>query len=73
MNKPIFWVAVVVSLCFLALTGLYWTTPAGSLPHYVPGFVQGSTHTHFKHGLGTLILAVGLLAFAWFQIGPKKA
>jgi hypothetical protein len=46
--------------------------PAGSLPTYAPGFEPGSTHIHFKHGLGTLILALALFALAWFKSGPKK-
>jgi NADH:ubiquinone oxidoreductase subunit 2 (subunit N) len=63
--------AVVVGLIFIGLAALYWLTPAGGLPTYVPGFEQGSTRIHFKHGLGMLILGLGALAFAWFRSGAK--
>jgi NADH:ubiquinone oxidoreductase subunit 2 (subunit N) len=63
--------AVVVGLIFIGLAALYWLTPAGGLPTYVPGFEQGSTQIHFKHGLGMLILGLGALAFAWFRSGAK--
>jgi hypothetical protein len=63
--------AVLVGLAFIALAGLYWLTPAGALPAYLPGFEEGSAHIHFKHGLGMLILGLGALAFAWFRSGAK--
>jgi NADH:ubiquinone oxidoreductase subunit 2 (subunit N) len=63
--------AVVVGLIFIGLAALYWLTPAGGLPTYVPGFERGSTQIHFKHGLGMLILGLGALAFAWFRSGAK--
>jgi hypothetical protein len=73
MNKVTIWAATVLGVGLLILTAVYWFEPAGSLPAYVPGFEAGSTHIHFKHGLGTLILALALFAFAWFQSGPRKA
>lgn len=72
MTKVTVWAATVLGVGLLVLTAVYWLEPAGSLPSYVPGFEPGSIHIHFKHGLGTLILALGLFAFAWFQGGPKK-
>jgi hypothetical protein len=65
--------AAVVGLVFLVLAGVYWTHAAGSLPSFLPGYAAGSTHMHFKHGLGSLILALGLFAFAWFQSGRKSS
>lgn len=65
--------AVIVGIALLVLTGVYWLEPAGSLPVYLPGYEAGSAHVHFKHGLGTLILALALFAFAWFKSGSKKA
>ena len=62
----------VAGVVFLILTGVYWTHAAGSLPSFLPGYEAGSTHMHFKHGLGALILALGLFAFAWFQSGRKS-
>ena len=73
MKKPAIWGATILGIGLLLLTALYWLEPAGSLPAFVPGFEPGSTRIHFKHGLGTLILALATFAFAWFQSGPKKA
>lgn len=73
MNKPMVWVAAVLGIAFLLLTAVYWIEPAGSLPAFLPGYEAGSAHIHFKHGLGTLILALALFAFAWFQTGPRRA
>jgi hypothetical protein len=73
MNKPMVWVAAVLGIVLLVLTAVYWIEPAGSLPAFIPGYEAGSAHIHFKHGLGTLILALALFAFAWFQTGPRKA
>ncbi len=73
MNKPMVWIAAVLGIVLLVLTAVYWIEPAGSLPAFLPGFEAGSARIHFKHGIGTLILALALFAFAWFQTGPRKA
>ena len=73
MSKAVMWIAVILGIVFLALTAVYLLTPAGSLPSYFPGFARGSTHVHFKHGLGAVVLALAFFAFAWFQTGPKRA
>jgi hypothetical protein len=54
--------AILVGLIFIGLAALYWLTPAGNLPAYVPGYEQGSTRVHVTHGVGMLI--IGLIAFA---------
>lgn len=65
--------AAIIGVVFLVLAGIYWTHAAGALPSFLPGYVAGSPHVHFKHGLGSLILALGLFAFAWFQSGRKSS
>ncbi len=60
-------VALVVGLAFVGLTFLYWLTPAGDLPAFVPGYAPGSVKPHFNHGLGSLIIGLAALAFAWFS------
>ncbi len=73
MNKNILIVlAVVVGLVLVALTFVYWFTPAGALPFFLPGFVSGSDKVHYTHGLATLILGLALFAYAWFQSGKKS-
>jgi hypothetical protein len=60
-------VAVIVGLAFLALAALYWLTPAGELPAFVPGYAQGADKVHVMHGLGSLLIGLAALAFAWFR------
>ena len=57
--------AIVVALFFLGLAALYFLTPAGNLPAFVPGYEQGSTKVHVTHGLGMLIIGLIALALAW--------
>ena len=73
MKKPMLWVAVVCGVAFIALAVFYWLTPAGSLPAYMPGFEAGSAHVHFKHGLASLIVALLLFIYAWFQSGSQRS
>jgi hypothetical protein len=73
MKKPLSLLAGLLGFLFLALAVSYWLTPAGSLPAFFPGFEAGSEHVHFKHGLASLILALGLFAYAWFQSAPGES
>jgi hypothetical protein len=73
MNKILTWGAVILGILFTVFAVVYWTTQAGSLPAYLPGYMAGSTIIHFKHGLASLIVGLGLFAFAWFTSGPKKS
>jgi NADH:ubiquinone oxidoreductase subunit 2 (subunit N) len=59
--------AIVVALFFLGLAALYFLTPAGNLPAFVPGYEQGSTKVHVTHGLGMLVIGLIALALAWFR------
>jgi uncharacterized membrane protein len=72
MKKPVVWIAVIIGIFCIALAIYYWMTPAGSLPHFLPGYAAGVTAAHFKHGLAALIVGIAMLIFAWFQSAPKK-
>jgi hypothetical protein len=67
MRTVVVSVAILVGLAFIGLAALYWLTPAGDLPSFIPGFVAGSTKPHFNHGLGALIIGLAALVFAWFR------
>ena len=67
MNKPVPLIAGLLGLIFLVLAVVYWLTPAGSLPSFLPGFEAGSSHIHVTHALVVLIVALVLFALAWFQ------
>ena len=69
-NKTIVWSAIIIGIIFVAIALYYWITPAGSLASFVPGFEPGVTTIHFKHGLASLILGLGLFVVAWFKSAP---
>ena len=72
MNKKIIVSgAVILGILFIALAIMYWMTPAGSLPAFMPGYSVGSATVHIKHGIGACILGLALFAFAWFKSGKK--
>ncbi len=73
MSKPLPLLASLLGVLSLALAVVYWLTPAGSLPAFLPGFEAGSSHIHFKHALVLLIVAVALFAVAWFQRARGKS
>ncbi len=70
MTKPLPLIAGILGVVFLALAALYALTPAGSLPAFIPGYEAGSDHVHMTHALVSLIVALLLFVFAWFQREP---
>jgi hypothetical protein len=72
MNKPLPILAGLLGVLFVAAAAFYWLTPAGSLPAFFPGFKASSEHVHVRHALGSLVLALGLFALAWFQSARGK-
>jgi hypothetical protein len=73
MSKTLFWGAAILGVVCLGLSALYFFTPAGSLPGFMPGFEAGVKAVHVKHAIGSLVLGLALFAFAWFRSGPKRA
>lgn len=72
MKKQWTVILVILAVLFLALAIYYWVTPAGSLPHFFPGYERLVHRAHFKHGLAALILAVLFGIGAWFESGKKS-
>jgi hypothetical protein len=78
MTKPVPWILGIIGTVFICIIGVvligvalvYWLTPAGGLPPFLPGFDAGSDHFHLTHALGSLIIALALFAIAivWFQL-----
>jgi uncharacterized membrane protein YdjX (TVP38/TMEM64 family) len=73
MKKTVVYLLVIVGFAFLALAIYYWATPAGSLPHFFPGYSAGSAHKHLKHGIAAIVLAFAAWIVAWFWSGKKPA
>ncbi len=72
MTRPLPLIAGLLGVVFLALAVLYWLTPAGELPSFLPGFKVGAESVHVRHALGSLVIAIVLIAFAWFQGASKR-
>lgn len=74
MNNKLLTVgSVILGILFIALAAVYWSVPAGSLPHFLPGYAQGSSVVHFKHGIGSFIVGLALFVYAWFSSGKKSS
>jgi amino acid permease len=73
MKKLQIIVGVLVGVVCLGLAVVYWTTPAMSLPTWLPGFIAGDAGIHVKHGVAALVVALAAFAFAWFSSGKKKS
>jgi hypothetical protein len=72
MQKPQVILAGLLGIILIIVSIFYFITPAGSLPGFFPGHENGSSHIHFKHGIGALLLGLACMAYAWFQSGSKK-
>ncbi len=72
-TRPRALAAALIGLLFLAVSVIYFTRPAGSLPAFLPGHIAGSAHKHVTHGILALALAVAMFVAAWFQSGPKSS
>lgn len=72
-KKTIIWGSIVLGIIFLGLAIFYFVTPANHLPHFLPGYDASVTKAHFKHGIASLILGLGLFVLAWFQSGKKSS
>jgi|GEM_PF-532325 len=71
MKKMTIPLLIIASLAFIALAVYYMVTPAGSLPHGMPGYLAGSSHKHIKHSFAALALAAACGIVAWFMSGKR--
>ena len=70
-KKTIVGISVLLGIVFVAIAIMYWVTPAGSLPTFMPGYEAGVAAVHVKHGVAAFILALGVFAYAWFRSGKR--
>jgi amino acid transporter len=71
MNKILVWGSILLGAILVLVALFYFVTPAGHLPTIMPGYIADSDTIHYKHGIGALILGLGLFAFAWFRSAPS--
>jgi len=71
-KRVLAWLALVAGTVLVVLAIVYWALPAKSLPSWLPGHEDGSSHHHVKHGIAAFLLGLVCFAYAWFQTGPKR-
>jgi amino acid permease len=71
-NRALIAVAVVLAVLLIVVAVVYWVEPAKSLPSFFPGHSGTETKHHVKHGVAAFVVGLALLAFAWFQTGPRR-
>jgi hypothetical protein len=57
-------VYLLAIVCVIAAV-MYFMTPAGQLPTFMPGYVAGSTHIHMTHALAAVVAAIVLFLVGW--------
>ncbi len=58
--------AYLLAIVCLAAAVMYYTMPAGQLPAFVPGHLDGSDHIHKTHAIAALAAAIILFVLGWF-------
>lgn len=59
-------IAYLLAIVCVIAAVTYFVTPAGSLPTFMPGYIEGSSIIHTKHGIAAVIVAVVLLGVGRF-------
>ncbi len=74
MNSKItFLIALLVSLVFFVLAGIYFVEPAKSLPSFLPGYNPLLARHHITHAVAAAGLGAVALAAGWMLTGKKSA
>jgi hypothetical protein len=58
--------AYLLAIICLAAAAMYYTMPAGQLPAFIPGHLDGSAHIHKAHAIAALAAAIVLFVIGWF-------
>jgi hypothetical protein len=60
-------ILTVLGIVLIVIAGIYFVTPADSLPSFFPGHEAGVMRTHLKHGLVSGAIGMVLLAAGWWM------
>ncbi len=60
-------IAYLLAVICAIVAVMYYTMQAGSLPTFMPGYSEGSTHIHYLHAYAALVAAVVLFGIGWFS------
>ena len=57
--------AYLLAIICIAAAAMYYTMPAGQLPAFIPGHLDGSAHIHKLHAYAALAAAIVLFVLGW--------
>ena len=63
-------IVTLLGIILIVVAGIYFVTPADTLPSFFPGHAAGVMHTHVKHGIVAGVAGIVLLAVGW-RMGRK--
>ncbi len=56
----------LVGIALIVIAGIYFVTPAGTLPGFFPGHEAGVMRAHMKHGIVSGAAGIVFLALGWW-------
>ncbi|HEX4042749.1 MAG TPA: hypothetical protein VHY10_13690 [Xanthobacteraceae bacterium] len=59
-------IAYLLAIICAIVAVMYFTMQAGSLPTFMPGYAEGSTHIHHTHAYAAAVAAIVLFGIGWF-------
>jgi 2-methylisocitrate lyase-like PEP mutase family enzyme len=65
-DSPMKMLAYLLAIICIAAAAMYYTLPAGQLPAFIPGHLDGSDHIHRLHAYAAAGAAVVLFVLGWF-------
>jgi hypothetical protein len=65
--------AFLLAIICAVVAVMYYTTQAGSLPSFMPGYIPGSQHMHMKHAVIAAVAAIVLFVLGLFAGRSRKA
>ncbi|GAC1499907.1 MAG: hypothetical protein NVS1B10_03100 [Candidatus Saccharimonadales bacterium] len=64
--------SVILAVLSAVIAYLYFTKTAADLPHFLPGYLQGSDHKHIKHGIVFAVVTIAFLVGGWMLSGQDE-
>jgi hypothetical protein len=58
--------STTVGIALLVIAGIYFVTPADTLPSFFPGHEAGVMRVHMKHGIVSAAAGVVFLVLGWW-------
>jgi hypothetical protein len=56
----------VLGIALIVIAGIYFVTPADTLPSFFPGHEAGVMRVHMKHGIVAGAAGLAMLAVGWW-------